>query len=274
LDGTGQKSLIYVDPTDRISSFNIHTLYSKFFDYLKSLSNAEEVNESNASSGGGGDSQSTSNNNNNATNDSNNNSATTSFDHSGGIQMTEASDEAMEMEVAGAGCGGMEEDGKIGSRSTSRAGDTRAIVYDSPTGAYELLVTMIDKGIPEIIATDGENEQNLFVQASCFTHLLTFLNNAVSNERSLLQQRRLCFGVIRALTHLLRGNSASKQHFKHISGYQHLKTLILRIFQGVPTIEVLNALLNMLVDGTFDRDRSRCVLIDCLVGCLVDCFIV
>lgn len=230
MDATGQKSMIYVDPTDKISSFNIHTLYSRFFDFLKSLSNKEEKEDIYAPM---------------EENDNLNDSSSNISGNNAGNQATLPGDREDEPSLAN------------GPATTTNSSPSHAVVYDRPTGAYELLVTLIDKGIPEIIAADGENEQNLFVQGQCFTHLLTFLNNSVSNERPIVQQKRLCFGVIRALTYLLRGNSASKQHFKEINGYAHLKSLILRIFRGVPTIDVLQALLNMLVDGTFDRDRSR-----------------
>lgn len=199
----------------KITSLHIHTLYSRFFDFLKLLS--YDVSDSSTSS---------------------QNTEAASFSPST-LPSAQSSPQ------------------KPNENSPHEI--PYEIVYDPMTSCENLLVNLIDKGIPEIISGDGENEQNLFAQASCFTHLLTFLNNSSSQEKPIEQQKRLCFGVIRALTYLLRGNNQSKEEFKKMNGYAHLKVLILKIFQNVPTLDVLNSLLNMLVDGTFDLQNRKII---------------
>ncbi|XP_024540202.1 BEACH domain-containing protein B isoform X1 [Selaginella moellendorffii] len=108
----------------------------------------------------------------------------------------------------------------------------------------------------DVLQCDFPYYQALFREVECFVHIVSLLNEAYPEEHG----KRLCLEVIATLIHLLKGNEASKLAFRSLvgPGYKMLETLLVNRY-GYPTQDLLNALWNMLVDGTFDNS-SRMII--------------
>ncbi|GMI77267.1 hypothetical protein HRI_001396000 [Hibiscus trionum] len=117
--------------------------------------------------------------------------------------------------------------------------------------SINLLVGMID-----IIQTDLVYYQALFRDGGCFLHVVSLLNGNLEEENG----ERLVLVVLQTLTYLLARNDASKAAFRALvgKGYQALRSLLLDFCQWHPSEALLNALLDMLVDGKFEiKDSSH-----------------
>ncbi|KAG8369183.1 hypothetical protein BUALT_Bualt15G0124700 [Buddleja alternifolia] len=111
--------------------------------------------------------------------------------------------------------------------------------------SIELLV-----GMREMLLTDEVYFQDLFREGECFLHVVSLLNGNLDAETG----EKLVLNVVQTLTCLLSQNDASKAAFRALvgKGYQTLQSLLLDFCQWQPSEALLNALLDMLVDGEFD----------------------
>ncbi|KAF3790525.1 BEACH domain-containing protein B [Nymphaea thermarum] len=136
-------------------------------------------------------------------------------------------------------------------------------------------------GIRDMLKINLVYYQSLFRRGECFLHIVSLLNANLEEETG----ERLIFNVFRTLTCLLTGNDASKvagslgrdapsfksnrsllENCASIScfrlsqaafralvgvGYQTLQRLLLDFCQWQPSMQLMNALFDMLVDGEF-----------------------
>ncbi|XP_015166311.1 BEACH domain-containing protein B isoform X3 [Solanum tuberosum] len=115
--------------------------------------------------------------------------------------------------------------------------------------SIDLLVGMID-----LLLTDIEYYQALFREGECFIHVVSLLNGNLDVPKG----EELVLNVLQTLTCLLSGNDVSKAAFQALvgTGYQTLRSLLLDFCQWQPSEALLDALLDMLVDGKFDLKAS------------------
>lgn len=115
--------------------------------------------------------------------------------------------------------------------------------------SIDLLVGMID-----LLLTDIEYYQALFREGECFIHVVSLLNGNLDVPKG----EELVLNVLQTLTCLLSGNDVSKAAFQALVGtsYQTLRSLLLDFCQWQPSEALLDALLDMLVDGKFDLKAS------------------
>lgn len=112
-------------------------------------------------------------------------------------------------------------------------------------------------GMRDLIQTDSRYYQALFRDGECFLHIVSLLNGNFDEANG----EKLVLNVLQTLTSLLANNDASKFAFKALAGkgYQTLQSLLLDFFQWQPTQRLLDALLDMLVDGKFDDKGSALI---------------
>ncbi|KAH7567643.1 hypothetical protein JRO89_XS07G0111300 [Xanthoceras sorbifolium] len=122
-------------------------------------------------------------------------------------------------------------------------------IKDWETSSVELSVELL-VGIREMISTDRSYYQALFRDGECFLHIVSLLNGNLDEANG----EKLVLCVLQTLTCLLACNDASKATFRTLvgKGYQALQSLLLDFCQWSPSVGLLNALLDMLVDGKFD----------------------
>ncbi|KAH7524781.1 hypothetical protein FEM48_Zijuj06G0155600 [Ziziphus jujuba var. spinosa] len=109
-------------------------------------------------------------------------------------------------------------------------------------------------GMRDMLLTDPVYYQALFRDGECFLHVVSLLNSNLDEENG----EKLVLSVLQTLTCLLANNDASKAAFRALAGkgYQALQSLLLDFCQSHPSDRLLNALLDMLVDGKFDVKAS------------------
>ncbi|XP_077215298.1 binding protein isoform X2 [Tasmannia lanceolata] len=112
-------------------------------------------------------------------------------------------------------------------------------------------------GMRDILLIDQMYYQDLFRDGECFLHIVSLLNGTLDGRTG----EQLVLNVLQTLTYLLTGNDASKVAFRALVGvgYQTLQSLLLDFCQWRPTMGLLNALLDMLVDGEFDIKGSSVI---------------
>ncbi|KAF6143571.1 hypothetical protein GIB67_029740 [Kingdonia uniflora] len=105
-------------------------------------------------------------------------------------------------------------------------------------------------GVRNMVETDQMYYQALFRDGECFLHIVSLLNGNL-DERS---GELLVLNVLQTLKCLLSRNDVSKDAFRGLvgKGYQTMQSLLLEFCQSQPHEGLLNALLDMLVDGNFD----------------------
>ncbi|CAN4092326.1 unnamed protein product [Withania somnifera] len=115
--------------------------------------------------------------------------------------------------------------------------------------SIDLLVGMID-----LLLIDIEYYQTLFRDGECFIHVVSLLNGNLDVPKG----EDLVLNVLQTLTCLLSGNDMSKAAFQALvgTGYQTLRSLLLDFCQWQPSEALLDALLDMLVDGKFNLKAS------------------
>ncbi|KAL8131051.1 hypothetical protein AgCh_007110 [Apium graveolens] len=98
--------------------------------------------------------------------------------------------------------------------------------------------------------------QALFRHGECFLHL-SLLNGNLEEENG----EKLVLSVLETLTCLLANNDISKDAFRALvgKGYRTLQSLLLDFCQWRPSEGLLNALLDMLVDGKFDLNTKSVI---------------
>ncbi|XP_020165084.1 BEACH domain-containing protein B [Aegilops tauschii subsp. strangulata] len=120
----------------------------------------------------------------------------------------------------------------------------------------ELLIDLL-VSMREIIMMDRMYYQNLFRNEGCFLHIISLLNGTFNEATG----ERLVLNVLETLTLLLEGNNASKAAFRVLVGvgYQTLQSLLLDYYKMLPSERLLDALLNMLVDGKFEINEKTTI---------------
>ncbi|XP_057837661.2 BEACH domain-containing protein B isoform X1 [Cryptomeria japonica] len=105
-------------------------------------------------------------------------------------------------------------------------------------------------GVRDILQTNPTYYQDLFRDGECFLHIVTLLNGNFVDGLG----EQLCLDVLQTLLALLAGNEASKVAFRSLVGlgYKTLEKLLLDCCEGRPSQDLLNALLDLLVDGIFN----------------------
>ncbi|CAM0946806.1 unnamed protein product [Alopecurus aequalis] len=118
--------------------------------------------------------------------------------------------------------------------------------------SIDLLVNM-----REIILIDRVYYQNLFRNGECFLHIVSLLNGTFDEAVG----EQLVLNVLQTLTELLAENDESKAAFRMLVGvgYQTLQSLLLDFCKWLPSRKLLDALLGMLVDGTFEINEKTTI---------------
>ncbi|KAK8625809.1 hypothetical protein V6N13_056966 [Hibiscus sabdariffa] len=148
-----------------------------------------------------------------------------------------------------------EEDRKAMLYVCSKYLETFACIKEKEKSSAELSINLL-VGMIDIIQTDLVHYQALFRDGGCFLHVVSLLNDNLEEENG----ERLVLVVLQTLTYLLARNDASKAAFRALvgKGYQTLQSLLLDFCQWHPSEALLNALLDMLVDGKFEiKDSSH-----------------
>lgn len=111
--------------------------------------------------------------------------------------------------------------------------------------SIDLLVIM-----REIVLSNRLYYQNLFRTGECFLHIVSLLNGTFDERIG----EPLLLNVLQTLTLLLTENKDSKVTFRALvgTGYQTLQSVLLDFCKWQPSEGLLNALLDMLVDGNFN----------------------
>ncbi|XP_066329470.1 BEACH domain-containing protein B-like isoform X1 [Miscanthus floridulus] len=123
-------------------------------------------------------------------------------------------------------------------------------------GFAELLIDLL-VNMREIIMIDRVYYQNLFRDGECFLHIVSLLNGTFDEAVG----EQLVLNVLQTLTALLAENNESKAAFRLLvgAGYQTLQSLLLDFCKWIPSPKLLDALLDMLVDGTFDMNEKTTI---------------
>ncbi|CAK9237200.1 unnamed protein product [Sphagnum troendelagicum] len=110
------------------------------------------------------------------------------------------------------------------------------------------LVLDLLAGLRDILYTDVMYYQELFPDGECFLHIVSLLHADTVEPYS-----QVSLDVVNTLTHMLQGNELLKGAFrlKVGVGYKRLQSLLIAQHKGHPTQGLLDALLDMLVDGGF-----------------------
>ncbi|KAF9610456.1 hypothetical protein IFM89_022420 [Coptis chinensis] len=109
-------------------------------------------------------------------------------------------------------------------------------------------------GVKEMLEIDQMYYQGLFRDGECFLHIVSLLNGNLDDSSGEL----LVLNVLQTLTSLLCRNDVSKAAFRALvgKGYQTMQNLLLDFCESQPSKGLLDALLDMLVDGNFDIKAS------------------
>ncbi|PKA52227.1 hypothetical protein AXF42_Ash010123 [Apostasia shenzhenica] len=121
-----------------------------------------------------------------------------------------------------------------------------------PELSIDLLVNL-----REIMSIDQAYYQTLFRDGECFLHIVSLLNGTLDEEIG----EQLVLNVLHTLTLLIAGNNDSKAALRALVGvgYQTLQSLLLDFCKRQPSEGLLNALLDMLVDGKFDMQTNNMI---------------
>ncbi|XP_057426071.1 BEACH domain-containing protein B isoform X2 [Lotus japonicus] len=109
-------------------------------------------------------------------------------------------------------------------------------------------------GMRDMLQANQAYYQALFRDGECFLHVVSLLNSDLDEANG----EKLVLNVLQTLTCLLASNDTSKVAFRALAGkgYQTLQSLLLDFCQGHSSESLLDALLDMLVDGKFDIKMS------------------
>ncbi|XVE60616.1 hypothetical protein DITRI_Ditri05aG0142300 [Diplodiscus trichospermus] len=146
-----------------------------------------------------------------------------------------------------------EEDRKVMLYVCSKYLETFTLVKEREKSFVELSINIL-VGMMDVIRTDPTHYQALFRDGECFLHVVSLLNGNLDEANG----EKLVLVVLQTLTCLLAKNDASKAAFRALvgKGYQTLQSLLLDFCQWQPSEALLNALLDMLVDGKFEIKGS------------------
>uniref|UniRef100_A0A7N0VH18 BEACH domain-containing protein B n=1 Tax=Kalanchoe fedtschenkoi TaxID=63787 RepID=A0A7N0VH18_KALFE len=142
-----------------------------------------------------------------------------------------------------------EEDQKAKLQLCSRYMETLNQIKEKERYFCELSMDLL-VGIRDMLLLDQKYYQDLFRDAECFLHIVSLLNGSLDESNA----EKLVLNVLQTITCLLANNDSCKTAFRLLvgKGYQTLQSLLLDFCQWQPNEKLLNALLDMLVDGKFD----------------------
>uniref|UniRef100_K3YP63 BEACH domain-containing protein B n=1 Tax=Setaria italica TaxID=4555 RepID=K3YP63_SETIT len=134
--------------------------------------------------------------------------------------------------------------------------ETFTRVKENEKGFAELSIDLL-VNMREIIMIDRAYYQNLFRDGECFLHIVSLLNGTFNEAVG----EHLVLNVLQTLTALLAENDESKAAFRLLvgAGYQTLQSLLLDFCKWIPSPKLLDALLDMLVDGAFDINEKTTI---------------
>ncbi|KAK1395990.1 Beach domain-containing protein b [Heracleum sosnowskyi] len=134
--------------------------------------------------------------------------------------------------------------------------ETFSHVKERGRSCAELSINLL-LGMSNALLSDQRYYQALFRDCQCFLQILSLLNGKLEEEND----EKLVIIVLETLTCLLTSNDASKDAFRSLvgKGYLTLQSLLLDFCQRQPSQGLLNALLDMLVDGKFDVKRNSVI---------------
>ncbi|XP_010474048.1 PREDICTED: BEACH domain-containing protein B-like [Camelina sativa] len=149
-----------------------------------------------------------------------------------------------------------DEDKSAKSQVCSKYLETFTQVKERENDFVDLSVDLL-AGMRDLIKINSRYYQALFREGECFLHIVSLLNGNLDEANG----EKLVLNVLQTLTSLLANNDTSKFAFKALAGkgYQTLQSLLLDFFQWKPTQRLLDALLDMLVDGKFDDKGSALI---------------
>ncbi|OMO50809.1 hypothetical protein CCACVL1_30251 [Corchorus capsularis] len=147
-----------------------------------------------------------------------------------------------------------EEDRKAMLYLCSKYLETFTLVKERVKDFAELSISLL-VGMIDMLQTNPLHYQALFRDGECFLHVVSLLNGNLDEANG----ERLVLIVLQTLTCLLARNDASKAAFRALvgKGYQTLQSLLLDFCQWRPSEALLNALLDMLVDGKFEINGNH-----------------
>ncbi|EXB79620.1 BEACH domain-containing protein lvsC [Morus notabilis] len=145
------------------------------------------------------------------------------------------------------------EDQKAKLQLCSKYLETFTQIKEREKSFAELSIDLL-VGMRDMLLSDPMYYQTLFRDGECFLHVVSLLNGNIDKGDG----EKLVLNVFQTLTCLLASNDASKAAFRALAGkgYQALQSLLLDFCQWHPSEGLLNALLDMLVDGKFDIKAS------------------
>ncbi|XP_021314979.1 BEACH domain-containing protein B isoform X2 [Sorghum bicolor] len=134
--------------------------------------------------------------------------------------------------------------------------ETFARAKEKEKGFAELSIDLL-VNMREVIMIDRVYYQNLFRNGECFLHIVSLLNGTFDEAVG----EQLVLNVLQTLTALLAENNELKAAFRLLvgAGYQTLQSLLLDFCKWIPSPKLLDALLDMLVDGTFDINEKTTI---------------
>ncbi|XP_062026093.1 BEACH domain-containing protein B isoform X1 [Rosa rugosa] len=146
-----------------------------------------------------------------------------------------------------------EEDQRAKLQLCSKYVETFTQIKDRERNFVELSINLL-AGMRDMLQIDPVSYQTLFREGECFLHIVSLLNGNLDDANG----ETLVLGVLQTLTCLLASNDTSKATFRGLAGkgYQTLQSLLLEFCQSCSSEGLLNALLDMLVDGKFDMKAS------------------
>ncbi|KAG7971974.1 hypothetical protein I3843_07G161500 [Carya illinoinensis] len=146
-----------------------------------------------------------------------------------------------------------EEDQKAKLQLCSKYLETFTQIKEHEKKFAEISIDLL-VGMRDLLLTDPVYYQALFRDGECFLHVVSLLNGNLDEADG----EELVLNVLQTLTCLLASNDASKDAFRALAGkgYQTLQSLLLDFCQWHPSEGLLNALLDMLVDGKFEMKSS------------------
>ncbi|XP_054792696.1 BEACH domain-containing protein B isoform X2 [Prosopis cineraria] len=146
-----------------------------------------------------------------------------------------------------------EEDKKAKLQLCSKYMETFNQIKEREKGFVDLSIDLL-VGMRDLLLTNPAYYQALFHDGECFLHVVSLLNSNLDDANG----EKLVLNVLKTLTCLLASNDTSKAAFRALAGkgYQALQSLLLDFCQWHSSERLLNELLDMLVDGTFDIKMS------------------
>ncbi|EFA75292.1 BEACH domain-containing protein [Heterostelium album PN500] len=119
----------------------------------------------------------------------------------------------------------------------------------TPEYGFDLTLALLD-GIRQVIKVNPKKQQ-LFKKFGVFIKIVNLVNIDGTKER----MSTLCHSVLKTVIILMANSSKIKKHFRNHIGYDSLKNIIVKSERSISE-KTMNILLDMMVDGDFDREYN------------------